>query len=97
MIDKTINDDIIELGLSAFLEESSSREFPINRFKNNNLKEHIKSFVITFVVGFAITLVANINDITLATISSGAIFGILFGAIRAGVKGVLELVIAKFS
>jgi len=98
MIDKSIDDSIIELGLSAFLEESSSREFPI---KNNNyqmtFKTELKSFLITFVVSFAIVLVAQIDALSLETIKDGTILGVLFGAVRAGVKGVLELVIAKFS
>lgn len=62
-----------------------------------NWKKEIKSFAITFVVSVALVLVAQIDNITMETFESGAIFGILFGAIIAGVKGVLELIIAYFS
>ena len=97
MIDRNIDDSIIDyIPISAFDVDNISQRKVIN---NNNLsmKEHIKSFVITFVAGFAIVLVSQINDITLETISSGAIWGVLFGAVRAGFKGVLELFIALYS
>jgi hypothetical protein len=83
-------------GICASLQECNHTYSSIN---NNNLsmKSHIKSFVITFVVAFAVVLVADIDVLTLDTIKDGTIFGVLFAGIRAGVKGVLELVIAKFS
>lgn len=98
MIDRNLDDNIIELGLSAFVSDQTHGEFPI---KNNNyqmtFKTELKSFLITFAVSFAIVLVAQIDALSLETIKDGTILGVIFGAVRAGVKGVLELVIAKFS
>jgi hypothetical protein len=91
------DDDIISgVAFSASLQECKDRKCSIN---NNQLtmNNHIKSFVITFVVSCALVLVAQIDNISLATFKDGAILGILFGVVRAGVKGVLELLIAKFS
>lgn len=86
-IDKNTNDDILELGLTSLL--LSNRKI--------TLKEHLKSFVITFVAGFAMVLVADIDNVSLETIKDGSSIGLLFGAIRAGVKAVLQLVITRFS
>jgi len=61
------------------------------------MNEHIKSFLITFVVAVAMVLVANIDNLTLASFEDGALFGILFASVRAGVKAVLQLVISKYS
>jgi len=87
---------IMEQGVVASLQECNHGK---SHIKNNNLsmKEHIKSFAITFFVSFAIVLVAQIDTLSLETVKDGTVVGVLFGAVRAGVKGVLELVIAKFS
>ena len=61
------------------------------------LHEQLKSFAITFVLGFAVVLVTDIDHITLSSFKDGAIVGILFGALRGGMKGVLELFITTFS
>ena len=62
-----------------------------------NMSEHIKSFLITFMVAFAMVFVADIDKLTLATLSDGVLFGLVFAGIRAGVKAVLQLVIDRYS
>ena len=61
------------------------------------MKEHLKSFVITFLVAFAVYLTPELGNITLASVENGALYAVLFGAVRAGVKGILELFISKYS
>jgi len=63
----------------------------------NTMNEHLKSFLITFFVAFAMVVVANIDNINAQTIESGAVLGVLGGAIRAGVKGVLELFLSWYN
>lgn len=60
-------------------------------------KKEIKSFVITFLVGFLMVIYAEIDNFTLDSFKDGAYVGIVIGAIRAGVKSVIELFLALFS
>lgn len=93
---KNDNSDIIEeAGLMHFYR-SVETEDSINN-NTNVMKEHLKSFLVTFLVAVAMVLVANIDNITLATFENGAIYGVLFASLRAGVKAVLELVISIYS
>ena len=62
---------------------------------NQTLKRHLISAGVTFATGFAIAFLIDIDKITLATIADGTIAGFVFTAIRAGVKALLELVVAK--
>ena len=96
MLDTPTNDDILEEGLEHFLRNKET-EVLINNNLNITLKEHLKSFAITFSVAFASFLVLEIDQISISTFTSGAIYGVAFGALRAGVKGVLNLLIVKFS
>lgn len=74
------------------------QEIIINTQKlNMNWREHLKSFLITFFVGFAMVFVADLDKLSLDTLGDGALLGLLFGAIRAGVKSALELFIALYS
>lgn len=84
-------DNILDGGLSR------NRPDLIITNKQSNMREHLKSFGITFIVAFAIVLVAQIDSLGLETIKDGTIWGIIFAAVRAGVKGVLELIISTFS
>lgn len=68
-----------------------------SNLKLMTLKTELKSFLITFVVSVAMVLVSQIDHISLDTFKDGTVFGILFGALRAGVKAVLELLIVSFS
>lgn len=61
---------------------------------NKTLKKYLISSLITFVTTFAIALLASIDSITLETIKTGAIAGVLFTAARAAVKSVLEYIVS---
>ena len=91
------NDDsrIGEAGLEHFYRNVETEDSIINNKLNMN--EHFKSFLITFVVAFSVVFVSQIDTLTLATFETGAIFGVLFAALRAGVKAVLEFVISQYS
>lgn len=62
---------------------------------NPVVKQYLLSAALTFGVGFSITLLMDIDKITLATIADGTYVGFLFAAARAGVKALLEWIIAK--
>lgn len=98
MICKDTENDIIELGLTYHLRNKETDDLINNNFNlNMNWKEHLKSFFITFFVGFAMVFVADIDKLSLETLGDGALVGLVFGACRAGVKAVLELFIALYS
>lgn len=55
------------------------------------MNEHIKSALITFFVSFAIVMVAEIDTFTTDSFIDGTVIGVVFVAVRAGVKALLEL------
>lgn len=59
----------------------------------NRLVIEWKSFVYTFLSGFLIVVLATIDDFSLTTIKSGAWVGVIGGAVRAGLKLALPVVI----
>lgn len=61
------------------------------------MNEHIKSALITFFVSFAIVMVAQIDTFTTESFIDGTVVGVLFVAVRAGVKALLELFLATFT
>lgn len=56
-----------------------------------NTKRWLISSAVTFVSGFSIAMLSVIDDITLETVRNGAVVAVVFTAIRAGLKGLLEL------
>lgn len=58
------------------------------------MKRHIISALITFVTAFAFTLLPHVDTISLESIKDGSVVGILFVALRAGIKGLLEMFLA---
>lgn len=64
---------------------------------NKKLKEYLVSSAISFIACFAIVLVAQIDTITLESFKDGTFIGLVFVCLRAGIKGVLEIIIAKFA
>jgi len=56
-------------------------------------KRYITSSLITFVSAFAVVVLASIDSLTMEGIKSGALASLLFTALRAGVKAVLELLV----
>lgn len=63
---------------------------------SSKTKEYLKSALITFVVGFCITVVPLLNDLTLETVKSGALSGVLFAGARTGFKMLFEWVASNF-
>jgi len=65
--------------------------------KKFTLKTELKSFLITFAVGFAMVIFDQLDTLTLESLQNGALLGLVFGAVRAGFKGVVELFISVYS
>lgn len=60
------------------------------------MNKHIKSFLITFFVGFALVFMTEIDTITLESFENGVLAGLLFAGVRGGVKLALELFLYQF-
>ncbi len=57
---------------------------------NDTVKRYLISSCVTFFTGFALVLVAQADSITLETFRDGSVYGVLFVALRAGFKAVVE-------
>lgn len=60
-------------------------------------KKELKSFLITFFVGFIIVIYDQLDNFTLEAFKNGAYLGIVLGALRAGVKSVLEMFLRVYN
>ena len=60
---------------------------------NKTFKRYAMSSLITFVSGFAMSMLAQYDKVTLETVQNGALLGIVFTALRAGFKLVLEYLV----
>lgn len=58
------------------------------------VKKYVVSSLITFGTAFAVALLPQIDSITIESIQTGAVFGIIFTAARAALKAVIEFLIA---
>jgi hypothetical protein len=67
----------------------------MNDITKDTFKRYLISSLVSFISGFGLVLLNNIDNISLETLTSGAIIGILFLCVRAGVKAVLELYLNK--
>ena len=56
-----------------------------------NIKRWIISSSLSFLTGFAIVFVNQIDSLTLDSFKDGTLIGLLFLSVRAGLKGILEL------
>lgn len=61
------------------------------------MKRHLISGAITFFTAFAVVVLSQIDSITIETVQSGAVAGIIFAALRAGIKALLELFVASYA
>jgi len=57
---------------------------------NETIRRYGFSTFVTFLTGFCIVLVAQIDSLTLESFRDGTIIGVVFAAVRAGVKAVIE-------
>jgi len=62
---------------------------------NPTLKRYLVSSAVTFFSAMGLVLLANIDSITLESFKDGSLVGLGFMAVRAGVKGILELYLNK--
>lgn len=60
-------------------------------------KKELKSFIITFIVGFIMVIYSQLDTLTLDSLKDGSYWGVVFAGVRAGIKGVIELFLALFN
>ena len=63
---------------------------------NPTVKRYLFSSLVTFFAGFAVAVLPEINKLSLAELQSGALWGVGFVGIRAGVKALLEWLVAWY-
>ena len=64
---------------------------------SDTTKKYLISSVVTFCAGFAMVILPQLDDITLESLRGGALIGVLFAGVRAGVKALIESFIAWYS
>ena len=60
----------------------------------SNTKRWLVSFGLTFLTGFAIVVVPELDSLNLESLKAGAWVGVLFTAVRGGLKATLEAFLA---
>ncbi len=60
-------------------------------------KKELKSFAITFFVGFILVIYDQLDNFTLEAFKNGAILGVIMGGMRAGLKAVIELFLRVYN
>lgn len=58
------------------------------------MKRYLISSLVTFFAAFAMYFVTVIDDVTIESFTNGALMGLFFVGMRAGVKAVLEASVA---
>jgi hypothetical protein len=61
------------------------------------IKRWILSSIVSFLTGFFLILLTEIDGITLETVRDGSYAGTVFLAFRAGIKAVMELFLMTFN
>jgi hypothetical protein len=59
---------------------------------SENWKRYLTSSGVTFLAAFILYLSANLDQLTAESLETGAYVAVVFAAIRAGVKALMELV-----
>jgi hypothetical protein len=59
-----------------------------------NWKRYLISSGVSFATGFLIVFVAQIDSLTLESLRDGSLIGLLFVAVRAGLKSALEIILS---
>lgn len=60
------------------------------------IKKYLVSSLLSFLAGFCATILIDINNITPDSFRDGTIWGILFLAVRTGIKGLIEWFLVTF-
>jgi len=63
---------------------------------SSTTKKWIISSIVTFLSAFALVIVSSIDNLTLETFTWGTVGSLLFVAVRAGIKAVMEFFLAKY-
>lgn len=63
---------------------------------NITTKDYIRSSVVTFIAGMAVEVLPLLNDLTLESVLDGALIGVLFVAVRGGVRAVVAKIVAMY-
>lgn len=61
----------------------------------NNWKRYTLSTVVTFLTGFSMVLVQEIDNLTIEALRTGGLLGLLFAGFRAGIKAVAEVFVRE--
>lgn len=56
----------------------------------SNWKRYFWSTMVTFLTGFGLVLVSNIDSLSLESFKDGSYVGVIFACARAGIKAVVE-------
>ena len=64
-------------------------------FLSEKVKEFLESAAYSFLTGFAIAIVPQLDTLTLESFETGAATGILYLAVRAGFKTAFQFAIKK--
>ena len=64
---------------------------------SENTKRWLISTGVTFAAGFAVAVLPQIDTLSLESLRDGALVGVLFAGVRAGVKAILEALVAWYS
>ena len=59
------------------------------------LKRYAVSSALTFLTCFSLVILVDIDNITMDSFKDGSFAGLLFVAVRAGIKGLLELFVSS--
>ena len=58
--------------------------------KTNNIKRYSISILVTFVAGFVISVIPELDSFTLESFKDGTVIGVIFAGARTGIKFVFE-------
>ena len=59
------------------------------------MKRHIISALVTFVTGFAIVILPQLDNLDVDNLSNAVLWGLVFTGLRGGIKALLELLISS--
>jgi len=59
-------------------------------------QKELKSFIITFIVGFVMVIYTQLDTLTLDSLKDGSYVGVIFAGVRAGIKGAIELFLSWY-
>lgn len=59
-------------------------------------KRYLISSLVSFLAGFCSILLVNIDNVTIDSFKDGTLVGIIFLAVRMGLKGLIEWFLATF-